>query len=94
MASDFPSGAVSGLWLVLYDDDYLSDHRRFRIWNFSVPDPPGNSVYSLYPDAAGQVWGKQDLLFPASSRCTDDHNLCIVSAENEENCFGKYETVE
>ena len=78
---------------MLYDDNYLPDYWRFWIWNFSLPDPAGDFVYSLYSDSAGKVWDKRNLLFPARGRCVDNHNLCIVGAENEENCLREHETV-
>lgn len=93
MASDFTGNSVPGVWPLLYDDHYVSDHRSFRIWSVPVAAPSGNSVYSLYSDAAWKVWGKRDLLFSARGRCADDHNLCIVCTEDEENCFRKYETI-
>ena len=90
MAVDFTGGAVPCLWIMLYDDDYLSDNRRVPLWPVPFADPPGPVLHSLYPDPPEILGCHRNLSFTAGRGYFNHSRLHMFHSIHEKNCISQY----
>lgn len=81
--ADRSDGAVSRLWPVLHDDDYLPDHRRIPVWAVPFRHSSGAFLYSLHSDSAQTVGSCRHLRLPAWGRYSDHFGLRFLDTGHE-----------
>lgn len=91
MALDFSSDFISGIWNMLYDDDYFPDYRGIENGIVSLPYSAMFVLCSVYPCIAGNHGSKRDLFFTACSRSFNDNCMYGFNKTYEKEYFKKYE---
>ena len=90
MAPDFPGGSLSFVWIVLYDDDNLSDDRSIKLRALSFYDQTGAVLHSVHSGFTKAVWRDRNLFCSAGCGCTYNSGMFVFDKIYEEDCFKKY----
>ena len=83
MVVDLSGDFISGIWNLLYDDDYIPDDRRIKNGFVFILAPPMFVLCSVYSDITANSGSKWNLLFAAVGRHFDACSMRMFDPINE-----------
>lgn len=75
MAVDLSGDFISGIWHMLYDDNYIPDNRSIENGAVFVSDPSMLILCSVYFEFTGNYGSKRNLFLAAGSRHFNDNRV-------------------